>query len=419
MTRQPMESPQTRDASSAGPRSSGLTCPSSPIAPDCRYYDGRRPCEQNRLCSNCTAYAPHVGRICVIKLGALGDVIRTLCILPELRRRWPESHVTWVSSPAGARLIGNHPQIDRALSFSSMNAMVLAQEHFDTVICLDKEPEPCALGMSLQADRRLGVGLSVHGTPVPLDRHAEHYMHLGLCDELKFQYNTKSYPQLVYEALGWTYGGERYELHVTAEAVEQARQHLGSRGWDPSRPTLGVNVGAGRRFANKMWPAGRVIEFISHSLATRASLQVVLLGGANERVIIDRVLAGLARAGVVDGVIDGGTDHDEQHFVALIDACDVVLSGDTMAMHAAIARGTPAVGLFGPTCEQEIDVFGLGRKLVAAVPCSPCYRQVCDKDNMCVEGVSISEAAGAVSQFLDDERDQVHRIPARPARKAG
>ena len=414
-----MESPQTRDASSAGSRSSGLTPPSSPIAPDCRYYDGRRPCQQNRLCSNCTAYAPYVGRICVIKLGALGDVIRTLCILPEVRRRWPEAQVTWVSSPAGERLIRGHPQVDRALGFSSISALVLAQEHFDTVICLDKEAEPCALAMALQADRRLGVGLSVHGTPVPLDRHAEYYMHLGLCDELKFEHNRKSYPQLVYEALGWTYRGERYELQVTAHAVEGIRQHLVARQWDPDRPTLGVNVGAGTRFANKMWPAERVVEFICHIRATRPSLQVVLLGGLNERGTVDRILAGLTRAGVVGDVIDGGTDHDERHFVALIDACEVVFSGDTMAMHAAIALGTPAVGLFAPTCEQEIDVFGRGRKLVAAVPCSPCYRQVCDNGNVCVEGVSIAEAAEAVGRFLDQKPDQAYRIPASPGRKAG
>ena len=271
----------------------------------------------------------------------------------------------------------------------------------------------------MQADRRLGVGLSVHGTPVPMDRHAEHFMHLGLCDELKFQHNTKSYPQLVYEALGWTYRGERYELQVTTQAAEEIRAHLVARRWDPDRPTLGVNVGAGTRFANKMWPAGRVVKFIHHVLATRPSLQVLLLGGVNERVIIDSVLAGLTRAGVVGDVIDGGTDHDEQRFVALIDACDVVFSGDTMAMHAAIARGTPAVGLFAPTCEQEIDVFGRGRKLVASVSCSPCYKQVCDNGNMCVEGVSIAEAADAVGRFLVEDPGQSHRIPAASTRKAG
>jgi len=355
----------------------------------------------------------------VIKLGALGDVIRTLCILPELRRRWPDAQVTWVTSPAGARLIQGHRHIDRAISFSPLSAMVLAQERFDTVICLDKEAEPCALAMALQADRRLGVGLSVHGTPVPLDQHCEYYMHLGLCDELKFEHNRKSYPQLVYEALGWTYRGERYELCVTAGAVEKTRQYLAARQWDPNRPTLGVNVGAGTRFANKMWPAERVVEFVRHIRAARPSVQVVLLGGPNERGAVDSILAGLTRAGAVENVIDGGTDHDEQQFVAMIDACDVVFSGDTMAMHAAIAVGTCAVGLFGPTCQQEIDMFGRGRKLVASVPCSPCYKQVCDNQSICVEGVSVVEASEAVGQFLIEEPDQVHRIPTTPARKAG
>jgi len=414
-----MVSPGSRDSFNADARSSGVKSPSSSIAPDCRHYDGHRPCAHNRLCSKCDHYAPYTSRICIIKLGALGDVIRTLCILPELRRQWPEAQITWVSSSAGKRMIGNHREIDRALGFSPMTAMVLSQEHFDTVICLDKEPEPCALAMAVPAKQRLGVGLSMHGTPVPLDRNAEHYMHLGLCDELKFHHNRKSYPQLIYEALGWTYQGQRYELPVTQEAIDDIRQYLLVRQWDPARPTLGINVGAGTRFAHKMWPAGRIVEMVRRLQVDRPDVQVVLLGGTDERVIVDRTLAGLTRAGAVAGVIDGGTDHDEQHFAAIVDACDVIASGDTMAMHVAIARGTPVVGLFAPTCEQEIDLFGRGEKLVAAVECSPCYRGVCDHNGACVEGVSIGTVVRSIGRILDSaaKSDQVATV--LPVRKAG
>ena len=393
--------------------------PTSAIALDCRHYNGRQPCAENRLCADCRHYAPYDGRICVVKLGALGDVIRTLCILPELRRRWPEAQVTWVSSQAGTRMIESHDQIDRALSFSPMTAMVLAQEHFDTVICLDKEVEPCALAMALSAEQRLGIGLSIHGTSAPLDRNAEHYMHLGLCDELKFRRNRKSYPQLVYEALGWTYERQRYELPVTEQAAENIWRHLLARRWDPNRPTLGVNVGAGTRFANKMWPAERIVEVIRGLQVARPPLQVVLLGGPDERTTVDRILSDLSRVGAAAEVVDGGTEHDEQHFVAAIDTCDVILSGDTMAMHVAIARGVPVIGLFAPTCEQEIDLFGRGQKLVADAACSPCYKAVCDQGNVCLAGVPIAAVVEAIGRVLDSSPAQAHSLPAAPGRKAG
>ena len=55
----------------------------------------------------------------MIKLGALGDVIRTPCILPELRRQYPAAQITWVSLPNGCRMLSGHPQIDRLLPFDA------------------------------------------------------------------------------------------------------------------------------------------------------------------------------------------------------------------------------------------------------------------------------------------------------------
>ncbi|MEE9212806.1 MAG: glycosyltransferase family 9 protein [Phycisphaeraceae bacterium] len=374
--------------------------PTRAIAPDCRHYQGVRPCIHNRLCTGCLHYEPYTERICIIKLAALGDVIRTLCLLPELRRRYRAGHITWVSLPNGCRMIAEHPMIDRVLPFDPAAMMVLQQEMFDMVINLDKEPQPCALAMSLFARKKLGIGLSAHGTPVPINDEAHPYFHLGLSDELKFNKNTSSYPQLVYEALGFKYNGQRYELPVKESARDRIRLRLASRGWRPGDPTVGINVGAGTAFANKMWPPDRTVELIRLLQTSAPGIQIMLLGGPGERPIIDRIIRDLADADSLNGVIDSGTEHDEPAFVAVVDACDVVFSGDTMAMHVAIALGKGVVAFFGPTCGQEIDLFGRGEQLVAAVPCAPCYKRVCDHDNACVESISAQAAADAVLRVL-------------------
>ena len=380
--------------------------PESLIAPDCRHYVGDRPCVHDRLCRGCEHYAPYHHRICVIKLAALGDVIRTLCVLPELRRRYPQSHVTWVSHSGACRMIQDHPLIDRVMEFDPNNALVLQQERFDLVVSLDKEAPPCALAQSLTAARRIGVGLSPHGTPIPLNPEAEHYVCLGLSDELKFHRNRKSYPRLVYEALGWRYDGQRYELPLDQARQLEVRRRLVSVGWQPDQPTLGINVGAGDAFANKMWPALRTAQLIRNLRARDADLQILLLGGSQQRGAIDAIVA----ADPSRSVMDAGTDHDEKTFAALVDACDVVFSGDTMAMHVAIALRRGLVVFFGPTCEQEIDLFGLGEKLIAEVPCAPCYKQVCDGADACVHEGSIAEAADAVQRVM------TRRVGTRPQR---
>ena len=385
------------------------------IAPDCRHYRGDRPCLHNRLCDGCAHYEPFEQRLCVIKLGALGDVIRTLCILPELRRRYPQSQITWVTRANACRMLRGHRMIDRLIEFGPMTSPVLSQERFDLAINLDKEPQPCALLTALRAGTKRGVGLSGHGTPVPVNDEAAPYFHLGLSDELKFRLNTKTYPQLIHEALALAWRGQRYELPVDGAARRQVRERLVGSGWSLRRPSVGVNVGAASTFANKMWPADRIAAVIRDLRQDDGAPQVLLLGGPNERTVINHVIAALREIGTDAGVIDTGTDHDEPAFVALVDHCDVLFTGDTMAMHVAIALGKATVVFFGPTCAQEIEQYGLGEKLVADVPCAPCYQRACAHDNACVYNRPPGDAVAAIRRMLTKvarrEKGERHALP--------
>ena len=63
-----------------------------------------------------------------------------------------------------------------------------------------------------------------------------------------------------------------------------------------------------------------------------------------------------------------------RHFAALLGHCDVVVTGDTLAMHLALALGRRTVVLFGPTSAAEIELYGLGEKVVPDMACLSCYK---------------------------------------------
>lgn len=361
---------------------------------DCRHYLGDRPCRHNRLCADCAHYEPVEQRVCVIKIGALGDVIRTLCILPYLRAKHPGSRITWVTSPSAMKFIAAHDLIDEVLAFDGLNALALQHRAFDLLLSLDKEPAPTALAMSISATTKLGIALSSTGKPVPMNADAEPYFALGLSDELKFNQNRDSYPKLIYQAMGWRYHGERYTLPLSRDARGEAESILAAKGWSADRPTLGVNVGAAATFANKMWPPRRIIELIKRLTIAEPAAQVVLLGGPQEQQRIAEVAAGCPNT------INSGHENSPRVFLGLIDCCDAVFCGDTLAMHLALARSRGVVAFFGPTCEQEIDLFGLGEKLVARTPCSPCYKRVCDQRDACLEAIEIGEALSTIRRVL-------------------
>jgi heptosyltransferase-2 len=82
-------------------------------------------------------------------------------------------------------------------------------------------------------------------------------------------------------------------------------------------------------------------------------------------------------------------------------------------MHVAIARKRHVVVLFGPTCQQEIDVFGRGEKLIATLPCAPCYKRVCDHHDACIDAITLQSATQAVGRVL--RRGIRREIPLRQA----
>src|SRR4030067_3118012 len=84
------------------------------VAYDCRYYLGDRPCiphkREGSLCT-CEHYIPLKGNLLIIKLDAMGDVLRTTCLLPVIGRVWPGIRLTWITRAESIQLLGDNQYI--------------------------------------------------------------------------------------------------------------------------------------------------------------------------------------------------------------------------------------------------------------------------------------------------------------------
>jgi len=364
---------------------------------DCRHYRGDRPCAFACRCT-CEHYAPMGTRVLIIKVGAVGDVVRTGSILPTLHRVYDPVHVTWISEPSGVNILQHHPLIDCLLTFDAVGMRIAEQQTFDLVLSLDKDPGPAALCERVQAADKRGMGLSPHGTVYPINAACEPYFELGLDDDLKFHGNTKSYPQLIHEAVAMPYVREPYRLYCN-EATLAATQARFAPWREGGAAVVGVNTGAGKVFANKTFTPDKWVEVCRRLLDD--GHVVVLLGGpqeiSNNRWIAER-LDGRAYV--------AGNGHTAQQFTAMVDQCDVVVTADTLALHVAIGRDVPVVVLFGPTCEQEIDLFDHGRKIISPCDCRPCYRRACNVSPTCMDRIDIGDVVGAVSALLNAARTE-------------
>jgi ADP-heptose:LPS heptosyltransferase len=366
---------------------------------DCQHYLGDRPCRFARLCEACPHYAPMGPRVLIIKLGALGDVVRTASLLQGMAK-WPEPpHVTWVTSPAALPLVQRMPGVARAIPFTAEALARFDVEQFDIVFSLDKEAEPCSLAMRAHARERKGVGLSRYGTPFPLNEEAGYYFRLGLDNPEKFFVNRKSYQQLLFEALGLPYAGEDYRVVPREEDRQAAAARFAAAGVPAGGPLIGINAGAGKVFAHKAWREEGYVELIGLLRAAHTRAAFVMLGGRDETELMTRIAA--AAGGPAASVFNPGSDLPMGEFIAAIERCDVVVSGDTLAMHLALATGRRSVAIFGPTCEQEIDLYGRGEKIVTTIECAPCYLRACEKSPHCQDLIPAARVAAAAGRQLD------------------
>jgi lipopolysaccharide heptosyltransferase III len=350
---------------------------------NCRFFLGCKPCIFKRECADCPHYAPFGTRILIIKLAAMGDVLRTTPLLHGLKRLHEGSHITWLTEASVVPMLKGIPEIDRLLPYNLEAALQLTTEIFDRLLCFDKEPRATALAMNIRAMKKAGFGMNKYGSVMPLNAESEYTFELGINDHLKFRQNRKTYPELIFECAGIPYREpQEYVITDLAKEIAWARGYLSGMGVGPEELKVGLNTGAGDVFATKKWTEegySRLADRLEEELGAK----VLLLGGPAERERNERIAAGAKHSHR-----DTGTDHSIRRFSGIVGNCDLLVTGDTLAMHIAIALKVPVLAILGPTCHQEIELYGRGSMIVSDFDCSPCYLGVCPKERTCMDAIS-------------------------------
>ena len=376
------------------------------IAFDCRFFLGDRPCTWHKstgvLCT-CDHYQKVEERVLIIKLDAIGDVLRTTAILPALAEVHPRASITsitWITRLEARPLLERNPYITEIIDYGEDALLHLQVRTFDRVINLDAGKTSAALASAANAKRKDGFVLDARGYVQPTNAAARKWLEMGVFDDLKRQ-GTKTYQDMMADIIDLSGRPHRYVLELTDEERARGKAHLQKLGVDFSRPIIGLNTGAGRRWELKQWREEGYLELIER-VAKKRSAQFVLLGGPEEQERHRRLTA---RSTVP--LIDAGCDNPVRHFASIVGVCHLVITGDTLAMHLALALGRRTIVLFGPTSAAEIEIYGLGEKVVPQMECLSCYKPTCDFVPNCMDLITTDMVEAAVER-------QWAKIAARP-----
>lgn len=362
---------------------------------DCRYFIGEKPCIYKRLCENCDKYNPMGSRILIIKLGAMGDVLRTTPLLEGLKKKYPVSHITWLVDPVAEDLLKNNELIDRLLLFSPDSYYQLLVEEFDLLICLEKEIRAATIAEKTKSNKKSGFGLTKYGNIYPFNKEAEYAFQLGISDQLKFFENKKTYQEIIFETTGLTYNREKYQLNCARQSVDFANEIFLSNGLNTKDLIVGINAGAGPVFVHKAWKMDGYVELIER-LNKQTGIKVLLLGGEAEIDKNEQI-----KKRVKGPLFEVGYNNTVSQFSAIINKCDLIICGDTLPMHLAIAHKKHVLALFGPTCPQEIDLYGMGEIITSTAKCAPCYKNSCDVKDDCMKMISVDDVYQQTMQLVE------------------
>jgi len=360
---------------------------------DCLYFRGDKPCTYKRLCKGCPHYLPFPTRILIIKCRAQGDVLRTTALLPGIKRKYPQSHITWLVDSESLDLLANNPLIDRVLGHSMECILTLLVEQFDILISLDKEPPSTSLATMIKSANKFGFGMNDCGNLIPFNKEAEYAYQLGVDDDLKFIHNRMTYQEIIYKTLDIEYQKDGYVFQLEEIHKEKASRFFQEKAIERARPAIGLNTGAGIKFETKQWPPENYLQLIA-LIDDKLKANTFLLGGKRETEL-NRHLKKASQS----EVFNTGNDNSLLEFAGFLSMMDIVVSSDTLGMHLALAQGKKVVALFGPTCPQEINLFGQGTKLFAGVDCSPCYKQTCP-DMTCMDNITPEQVFDEIKKLI-------------------
>lgn len=369
---------------------------------NCRHFSGYKPCGLNTQCdTKCAHFKASSPRILIVHLEALGAVLRATSLLPAIKRQYPQAHITWVTQAPAQQLLANLPQIDRVLTTQPNDQLVLRALKFDLGLVVDKSLKAAGVLSLTEAKEVRGFKAdSSTGAIIPANPEAGELWRLGLSDHHKFYVNQKPETQLMVEALRLgEYRRDEYQVRLS----ENERAHVEARRqqWLGRQETvIGLNTGCSDVIAYKKWTVEYHIELILQ-IQKRVPAAIVLLGGPEDELRNQRIAAGVARATGLSNVVQTPTTAGLRDGLASVAACDLVVTGDSLGMHMAIALKKWVVAWFGPTCIQEIDLYDRGLKLQTQAACSPCWKRSCSESLMCYDQIPIARVVEALERGLN------------------
>jgi ADP-heptose:LPS heptosyltransferase len=323
---------------------------------------------------------PAAERILILRLGAVGDVVRTLPAASGLRAAYPEARLAWLVEAASASLLQGQPWLDEVIVFprgalredlAGLRAVRLARRLLQFV--RELRSRDFDLVVDFHSILKSGILARSSGAPIRV-----------------------GYARPFGRELSWLFANRRARLQparasrfernaamlqflrIGAKPLERPLCIAGQVGartagkLDASRPFVVIHPGTSPSTAHKRY-APRALAAVARDLARSPGVESLVTHGParDDRAAADAVVAhanGAARLAPTTGSL--------AELAALLERGRLCIGPDSGPLHLASLVGTPVVQILGPTDPVENAPYPQtpSRTVRVGVACSPCRR---------------------------------------------
>ncbi len=291
-------------------------------------------------------------KILIIRLGAIGDVVHTTNTYRAIKKAYPRTEIHYMTTKTQACFLENDVDIEKVwivdkndlkLCKSQKLAKLLKNEKFDLVINLQPNFKTRFLCLLSGIKKALiyKKTFKKHAVENFFDTAQKYFKNLELDSEMT--------------------------IYISPKAKETAIRQL----MELKRPLIAFNAGGiisprqGRTYPLEQWIT--LAELVRNKFNG-----TIILTGAKED---EELLARLTELTNIKSFI-GKTTLEEN--AAIINECDVMVSGDSGPLHIASALGVPSIGLYGSMPVNRTGTYGKNCVSISSkVPCAPCNRRKC------------------------------------------
>ncbi len=341
-----------------------------------------------------------IHKILVVKLRAIGDVVLSTVVLPNLRANFPSAQIDFLCEMPSADVVAGNPSLNNCIFFNPKEEhglhliRTVRRGRYDTVIDLFGNPRSAIVTMLSGARYRVGYrfgwrrycynivitprGGAVHNTEFNLD---------------------------ALRAIGVSVKESRPYFPLSPEGAEFAAHFMESNGLNEA---FCVAMNAGGGWYTKRWRPDKYAELGSR-LREKFNAKILLVWGPGERQIAEEINAGMMNMGII---LPQST---LAQLGAILRRCNVFITNDSGPMHIGAAMGVPIIAFFGPTNPSLQGPVGSEAIIIRneKLDCLCCNLTECPIGNPCMLDLSVDEVYGRIRGFIERIQSEVYHRHAQ------